>query len=68
MLDAMSFNNSLRERHKWEETQERWVWYLGWEEPLEEDTVSHSVFLPGGANGQRSLAGYSPQGRRVRQD
>ena len=25
--------------------QETWVWSLGWEEPLEEDTVSHSSIL-----------------------
>ena len=66
MLDATRFNNSLRVRNKWEETQETRVWYLGREDPLEEDMVTHSVFLPGESNGQRSLAGYSPQGRRVR--
>ena len=26
------------------------------------------VFLPGKSHGQRSLAGYSPRGRRVRHD
>ena len=60
MLDAMRFNNSLRVRNKWEETQETRVWYLGREDPLEEDMVTHSVFLPGESNGQRSLVGYSP--------
>ena len=68
MLDAMKFNNSLRVRNKWEETQETRVWYLGQEDTLEEDMVTQSVFLPGESNGQRSLAGYSPQGRRVRHD
>ena len=68
MLDAMRFNNSLRVRNKWEETQETRVWYLSQEDTLEADMVTQSVFLPGEPNGQRSLAGYSPQGRRVRHD
>ena len=68
MLDAMRFNNSLRVRNKWEETQEMQVWNLGREDPLEEDMATHSVFLPEESNGQRSLAGYSTQGRRVRRD
>ena len=68
MLDAMKFNNSLRVRNKWEETQETRVWYLSQEDTLEADMVTQSVFLPGESNGQRSLAGYSPQGRRVRHD
>ena len=68
MLDAMRFNNSLRVRNKWEETQETRVWYLSQEDTLEADMVTQSVFLPGESNGQRSLAGYSPQGRRVRHD
>ena len=29
---------------------------------------STAVFLPGDSHGQRSLAGYSPWGRRVRHD
>ena len=33
---------------------------LGWEDPLEKGMATHSVFLPGEFNGQRSLAGYSP--------
>ena len=68
MLDAMKFNNSLRVRNKWEETQETRVWYLSQEDTLEADMVTQSVFLTGESNGQRSLAGYSPQGRRVRHD
>ena len=43
---------------------------LGWEDPLEEGMATHSSFfflptpgfLPGESHGQRSLAGYSPQG------
>ena len=32
------------------------------EDPLEEEMVTHSVFLPENFHGQRSLAGYSPRG------
>ena len=32
----------------------------GWEDPLEEEMVSHSSTLPGESHGQRSLVGYSP--------
>ena len=34
-----------------------WVQSLGWEDPLEEGTAAHSVFLPGESQGQRSLVG-----------
>ena len=37
---------------------------LGWEDPLEEGMTTHAVFLPGESHGQRSLAGFSPQGLR----
>ena len=36
--------------------QETWVWFLGWEDPLEKGMATHS------SHGQRSLAGYSPWG------
>ena len=39
---------------------------LGREDPLE--WLCTPVFLPGKSRGQRSLAGYSPQGCRVRRD
>ena len=42
--------------------QETWVRSLGWEDPLEKDTATHSVFLPEESHGQRSLVGYSPWG------
>ena len=42
--------------------QETRVPSLGWGAPLGEGT--ETVFLPGKAHGQRSLAGYSSQGRR----
>ena len=44
------------------ETQEIWVQSLGQEDPLEEEMAPTPVFLPGKFHGQRSLAGYSPQG------
>ena len=37
---------------------------LGGEDPLEEGMQSTPVLLPGEAHGQRSLAGYSPRGRK----
>ena len=36
---------------------------LGGEDPLEEGMTTPPLFLPGESHGQRSLAGYSPQGR-----
>ena len=36
---------------------------LGQEDPLEEGTAT-PVFLPGESQGQRSVAGYSPRGRK----
>ena len=37
---------------------------LGQEDPLEEAWQLTPVFLPGESRGQRSLAGYSPWGRK----
>ena len=37
---------------------------LGWEDPLEEEMATHSVFLPGESHGQRSLVEYGPCGRK----
>ena len=52
-----------------QETPETWVRSLGREDPLEEETATHSVFLPEESHGQRSLAGCTPWGRkRVRHD
>ena len=36
-----------------------WVWFLGREDPLEEDMATHSSILAGESLGQRSLEGYS---------
>ena len=44
--------------------QETWVWSLGQEDPMEKGMAIHSVFLPGEFQGQGSLEGYSPWGRR----
>ena len=45
-------------------TLETWVQSLGWEDPLEEEMVTHSRFLPGESHGQRSLVGYCARGRK----
>ena len=42
---------------------------LGQEDPLEGEYWQHTpVFLPGKSHGQRSLAGYGPQGHSVGHD
>ena len=48
--------------------QETLVQSLGWEDPLAKGMATHSIVLPGEFHAQMSLAGYSPRGRRVRQD
>ena len=42
--------------------QETWIWSLGWEDPLEEETATHSSILAWGI--PWSLAGYSPWGHK----
>ena len=45
--------------------QETWVPSLDWEDSLEKGMATHSsILLPGEFHGQRSLAGYSPWGRK----
>ena len=44
--------------------QETWIQSLGQEDPLEKEWQPTPVFLPGESHGQRSLAGYSPWGRK----
>ena len=39
-----------------QETQDVWIWSLGWEDPLEEEMKPTAVFLPGESHGQSSLA------------
>ena len=40
-----------------------WVQCLDWEDPLEKEMAT-PVFFPGESHGQRSLVGYSSQGRK----
>ena len=47
-----------------QKTQERGVRSLGWEDPLEEEKAIHSTILAWEIQGQRSLVGYSPWGRK----
>ena len=42
-----------------QETQEMWVWSLGWEDSLEGAWQPTPAFSPGESHGQRSPAGYS---------
>ena len=44
--------------------QETQVKSLDWEDPWRREWQPTPVFLPGESHGQRSLAGYSPWGRR----
>ena len=37
---------------------------LGWEDPLEKEMATHSIFMPGKSHGPRSLVGYSPWGHK----
>ena len=46
------------------EVRETQVRFLGQEDPLEKEMATHPVFLPGKSQGQKSLAGYSPWGRK----
>ena len=43
---------------------ETWVRSLGEEDPLEKEMATHSSILAWEIYGQRSLAGYSPWGRK----
>ena len=44
--------------------QETWVQSLVPEDSLEKEMATTPAFLPGESHGQRSLAGYSPWGRK----
>ena len=44
--------------------QETCVRSLSWEDPLEKEMATHSSIFPWKFYGQRSLAGYSPWGRK----
>ena len=47
-----------------QETQETKVRSLGWEDFQKEKWQPTPVFVPEESHGQRSLAGYSPQGHK----
>ena len=47
-----------------QDRQGTWVWSLGREDPLEEGMGTHSSILAWKIHGERSLAGYSPWGRK----
>ena len=51
-----------------QEMQEMWVQYPGQEDSLEEEMATHSNILAWEIPSKRSLAGYSPWGRRVGHD
>ena len=51
-----------------QETQEMWVQSLGREDPWKRKWQPTPVFLPADFHGQKSLAGYSPCGHKVRHD
>ena len=40
------------------------VWSLGWEDPLEKEMATHCSSVAWKSQGQRSLVGYSPWGRK----
>ena len=44
--------------------RETWVLFLDWEDPLEKGMTTYSNIRPAELHGQRSLAGYSPWGRK----
>ena len=45
-------------------TAEKWVYSWAGRIPMRRKELLAPVFLPGESHGQRSLAGYSPWGRR----
>ena len=47
--------------HEMPTVQKTWVRSLGQEDPLEKETTTHPVFLPGESQGQRSLVGLAPE-------
>ena len=51
------------------EPRETWVWFLGWEVPLEKGTATHSSIVAWRIPWtEEPLAGYNPWGRRFRCD
>ena len=48
--------------------QEIWIQSLGQEDPRRREWLPTPRFVPGEFHGQRSLAGYSPWGHKVKSD
>ena len=48
--------------------EETWIWSLGWEDPLEEETATDSSILAWEIPRTEEPGGYSSWGCRVRQD
>ena len=44
-----------------QETQEMWVRFLGWEDPLKKEMATHASILAEKSHEQSGLAGYSPK-------
>ena len=44
--------------------QETRVWFLGWEDPLEKETATHSNILAWRILGTGEPGGYSPRGHK----
>ena len=59
--DALMVAQTVKHLSTMRETRVR---SLGQEDPLEKEMAIHSVFLPGESQGQKSLVGYSPRGRK----
>ena len=47
---------------------EAWIQSLGWKDPLEKESATHSSILTWRSPGQSSLAGYSSWDHRVEHD
>ena len=45
-------------------TKDAWVRFLGQKDPLEKEMATHSSIFAWEIQGQKSLAGYNPWGRR----
>ena len=46
------------------ETQEMWVQFLGWEDPLEKEVATHSSVLAWEIPWTEETGGYSPWGHK----
>ena len=63
ITDHLTFSSGGSGKHL-PAVQETQVRSLGWEDPLEKEMATHSSTLDGKFHGLRSLAGYSPRGRK----